>query len=247
MRAWHCRPPGREASPNQTPEREHGPGEHDCRERYGPDEHRGIHRALPARGCYQHHQSRHRRNADERLLRHLAAHGAQEHQAGDERAGNGADRIGRVHAADESPRIKAWCGDSGERFTRHEVAEASVLEARGPELLARDALYRELVESLPPAERGGVAVLNADDPACAGYLASVQNPVLTVGQKSLGEVTAILVERVRSELGRVTWPTRREVWATTVVVILVSTFFGLYLWTVDLLLSWIQTLLFGRQ
>ena len=27
---------------------------------------------------------------------------------------------------------------------------------------------------------------------------------------------------VRAELGRVTWPTRREVWATTVVVILVS-------------------------
>ena len=51
---------------------------------------------------------------------------------------------------------------------------------------------------------------------------------------------------VRSELGRVTWPTRREVWATTVVVILVSTFFGLYLWAVDLLLSWIQALLFPR-
>ena len=27
---------------------------------------------------------------------------------------------------------------------------------------------------------------------------------------------------VRSELGRVTWPTRREVWATTIVVILTS-------------------------
>jgi preprotein translocase subunit SecE len=42
---------------------------------------------------------------------------------------------------------------------------------------------------------------------------------------------------VRSELGRVTWPSRREVWATTIVVILTSTIFGLYLYAVDLGLS----------
>jgi preprotein translocase subunit SecE len=44
---------------------------------------------------------------------------------------------------------------------------------------------------------------------------------------------------VRSELGRVTWPSRREVWATTIVVILTSTLFGVYLWSVDLGLSWL--------
>ena len=42
---------------------------------------------------------------------------------------------------------------------------------------------------------------------------------------------------VRSELGRVTWPTRREVWATTIVVILTSVLFGVYLWGVDVVLS----------
>ena len=42
---------------------------------------------------------------------------------------------------------------------------------------------------------------------------------------------------VRAEMKRVTWPTRREVYATTVVVILVSVFFGLYLWGVDLVLA----------
>jgi preprotein translocase subunit SecE len=42
---------------------------------------------------------------------------------------------------------------------------------------------------------------------------------------------------VRAEMKRVTWPGRREVYATTVVVILVSVFFGLYLWLVDLGLS----------
>ena len=42
---------------------------------------------------------------------------------------------------------------------------------------------------------------------------------------------------VRNEMKRVTWPTRREVYATTLVVILTSVFFGLYLFGVDLLFS----------
>ena len=45
-----------------------------------------------------------------------------------------------------------------------------------------------------------------------------------------------LVE-VRNELKRVTWPTRKEVYATTVMVILFSTVLGLFLWSVDLLLD----------
>ena len=42
---------------------------------------------------------------------------------------------------------------------------------------------------------------------------------------------------VRNEMRRVTWPSRREVYATTLVVILTSAFFGLYLWGIDLILS----------
>ena len=42
---------------------------------------------------------------------------------------------------------------------------------------------------------------------------------------------------VRNELKRVSWPSSKEVYATTFVVILVSVFFGLYLWGVDMLLS----------
>jgi preprotein translocase subunit SecE len=42
---------------------------------------------------------------------------------------------------------------------------------------------------------------------------------------------------VRAEMKRVTWPTRKEVYATTVVVILTSAFFGLYLFGVDLVLN----------
>ena len=49
---------------------------------------------------------------------------------------------------------------------------------------------------------------------------------------------------VRNEMARVTWPSRREVYATTFVVILTSIFFGLYLWGVDLVLDRIMRLVF---
>ena len=42
------------------------------------------------------------------------------------------------------------------------------------------------------------------------------------------------LSEVRNETARVTWPSRKEVYATTIVVILTSIFFGLYLWLVDL-------------
>jgi preprotein translocase subunit SecE len=45
------------------------------------------------------------------------------------------------------------------------------------------------------------------------------------------------LSEVKNEMGRVTWPSRKEVYATTVVVILTSLFFGLYLWGVDLLFN----------
>lgn len=51
---------------------------------------------------------------------------------------------------------------------------------------------------------------------------------------------------VRAELGRVTWPTRREVYATTLVVILVSLLFGVYLYLVDLGLSALVSWVFAR-
>ncbi len=48
---------------------------------------------------------------------------------------------------------------------------------------------------------------------------------------------------VRNELKRVTWPSQKEVYATTVVVILFSAFIGLYLFVLDFginsLVQWI--------
>ena len=46
----------------------------------------------------------------------------------------------------------------------------------------------------------------------------------------------LFLSEVRNELKRVTWPSQKEVYATTVVVILTSAFFGIYLFVLDALL-----------
>jgi preprotein translocase subunit SecE len=53
----------------------------------------------------------------------------------------------------------------------------------------------------------------------------------------------LFLSEVRNELKRVTWPSQKEVYATTVVVILTSVFFGMYLFALDFgllkLVQWI--------
>jgi preprotein translocase subunit SecE len=56
----------------------------------------------------------------------------------------------------------------------------------------------------------------------------------------------LFLSEVRNELKRVTWPTQREVYATTIVVILVSMFFGVYLWLLDIGMDRIVRWIFGR-
>ena len=50
------------------------------------------------------------------------------------------------------------------------------------------------------------------------------------------ERARLFFSEVRNELKRVTWPSQKEVYATTVVVILVSVAFGLYLFLLDQIL-----------
>lgn len=45
------------------------------------------------------------------------------------------------------------------------------------------------------------------------------------------------LSEVRNEMGRVTWPSQKEVYATTIVVIAFSVTMGVYLWLVDLVLD----------
>jgi preprotein translocase subunit SecE len=44
---------------------------------------------------------------------------------------------------------------------------------------------------------------------------------------------------VRAELRKVTWPSRNEVYSTTIVVILATIFFGFYLFFMDIIFSWL--------
>ena len=48
------------------------------------------------------------------------------------------------------------------------------------------------------------------------------------------ERARLFLSEVRNELKRVTWPSQKEVYATTIVVILTSAFFGVYLFLLDL-------------
>lgn len=64
--------------------------------------------------------------------------------------------------------------------------------------------------------------------------------------RKLGEARAFLLE-VRGELKKVTWPSRKEVSSTTLVVIATSIFFGFYLWGLDLVFSRALSLAFKRQ
>jgi preprotein translocase subunit SecE len=45
------------------------------------------------------------------------------------------------------------------------------------------------------------------------------------------------LSEVRNEMARVTWPSKKEVYATTLVVILFSVAMGVYLYAVDLTLN----------
>ena len=63
-------------------------------------------------------------------------------------------------------------------------------------------------------------------------LETVRNPLVRWNRQA-----RTFVAEVRNELKRVTWPTRREVYATTFVVILTSTILGVYLAGVD----WLAT------
>ena len=51
---------------------------------------------------------------------------------------------------------------------------------------------------------------------------------------------------VRNELKRVSWPSSKEVYATTVIVILTSVFFGAYLFGLDMLFNTVVQWIFRR-
>ena len=60
------------------------------------------------------------------------------------------------------------------------------------------------------------------------------------GPRKFAELKTFFSE-VKSELKKVTWPSREEVYSTTIVVILTTVFFGFYLYGLDLVMSQVFT------
>lgn len=47
------------------------------------------------------------------------------------------------------------------------------------------------------------------------------------------------LREAKAELKKVTWPSRNEVYSTTIVVIFATFFFGFYLYFMDIIFSWV--------
>ena len=66
------------------------------------------------------------------------------------------------------------------------------------------------------------------------------------GPRKLNELKTFFVE-VMSQLKKVTWPSKQEVYSTTLVVIMTTIFFGFYLFGLDLLLTQLFTKVLGAR
>ncbi len=49
----------------------------------------------------------------------------------------------------------------------------------------------------------------------------------------------VFLRDVKAEVKKVTWPSKNEVYSTTIVVILATIFFGVYLYSLDIVFSWL--------
>ncbi|MEO0799848.1 MAG: preprotein translocase subunit SecE [Pseudomonadota bacterium] len=54
------------------------------------------------------------------------------------------------------------------------------------------------------------------------------------------------IQEVRAEVSKVTWPTRKETWVTTIAVLIMVTIAALFFMVVDQILGYIVTLVLGR-
>jgi len=97
------------------------------------------------------------------------------------------------------------------------------------------------VAEVEKAEKAGKASRSGD----AGASTNAISGAVGWLPRKYAEGKAFLAE-VRSELKKVTWPSRAEVYSTTLVVIGTSVFFGFYLWGLDLVFSRVLSLVLKR-
>jgi len=53
------------------------------------------------------------------------------------------------------------------------------------------------------------------------------------------------IQEVRAEVAKVTWPTRKEVWITTVAVLIMVTLASLFFMAADTVIGWLVKLVLG--
>jgi preprotein translocase subunit SecE len=58
-------------------------------------------------------------------------------------------------------------------------------------------------------------------------------PSFKVPKLSLAVRIREFYHAIKLEMAKTTWPTRTDVWSTTVVVLIAIVFFGFYLWGID--------------
>ena len=88
------------------------------------------------------------------------------------------------------------------------------------------------------------AEVSKDQDVAANTTTALENVKQATGGRI--ERARLFLSEVRNELKRVTWPTQKEVYATTVVVVLTSIFFGLYLFGLDLVFNGIVQWIFRQ-
>ena len=88
----------------------------------------------------------------------------------------------------------------------------------------------EKVEKAPKSDEGQASVVAG----AIGWL-----------PRKIGEGRSFLAE-VRGELKKLSWPGKKEVYSTTLVVIATSIFFGFYLWGLDIVFSRVMSLVLAR-
>ena len=105
---------------------------------------------------------------------------------------------------------------------------------------AREKQEAMAVADVEKVEKAGKATRTSDTRGSDGV-----SGVIGWVPRKYQEARAFLVD-VRSELKKVTWPSRNEVYSTTLVVIGTSVFFGFYLWGLDLVFSRVLSLVLKR-
>lgn len=97
-------------------------------------------------------------------------------------------------------------------------------------------------EKVEKAEKSDAERPRSDDRQAPSGIAGV----LSWPGRKVAEARAFFAE-VKSELKKVTWPSRKEVYSTTIVVIATSILFGFYLWGLDLVFSQVMSLVLATR